>query len=153
MSDTNPAGSLLVGEGVLMNGTIKVPGLATIDGKIEGAITADTIYITGNGGVKGKTTANHIRVGGELADTTVANKTLVIESVGVITGSITYADLEIKKGGSLQGSIFKVKDGVPAYEMPEVPVAQAQPQTQAQPARQSPQQSYNQNYNQSNKRR
>lgn len=103
-----------------MNGTIKVPGLATIDGKIEGAITADTIYITGNGAVKGKTTANHIRVGGELTDTTVANKTLVIESVGVITGSITYAELEIKKGGSLQGSILKIKEGrTSSYQRPE----------------------------------
>lgn len=97
-----------------MNGTIKVPGLATIDGKIEGAITADTIYITANGAIKGKTTANHIRVGGELTDTTVANKTLVIESVGTISGSITYADLEIKKGGSLQGSILKIKEGRPS---------------------------------------
>jgi cytoskeletal protein CcmA (bactofilin family) len=153
MADTNPAGTLLVGEGVFMKGTMKVPGQATIDGKIEGTISADTIYITANGAIKGHTTADHIRVGGELTDTTVANKTLVVESVGVIAGSITYAELEIKKGGSLQGSIFKVKDGVPAYEMPEVPVAQAQPQTQAQPARQSPQQNYNQNYNQSNKKR
>lgn len=103
-----------------MNGTIKVPGLATIDGKIEGAITADTIYITANGAVKGKTTANHIRVGGELTDTTVANKTLVIESVGTISGSITYADLEIKKGGSLQGSIVKVKDSrASSYQKPD----------------------------------
>lgn len=104
-----------------MNGTIKVPGLATIDGKIEGAITADTIYITANGAVKGKTTANHIRVGGELTDTTVANKTLVIESAGVIAGSITYADLEIKKGGSLQGNILKVKDGRPTGLVVEEP--------------------------------
>ena len=103
-----------------MNGTIKVPGLATIDGKIEGAITADTIYITANGAIKGKTTANHIRVGGELTDTTVANKTLVVESVGTISGSITYADLEIKKGGSLQGSILKIKEGrAPSYQKPE----------------------------------
>lgn len=120
MADTNPVGTLLVGEGVFMNGTIKVPGLATIDGKIEGAITADTIYITANGAVKGKTTANHIRVGGELTDTTVANKTLVIESVGTISGSITYADLEIKKGGSLQGSIVKVKDSrASSYQKPD----------------------------------
>ena len=46
-----------------------------------------------------------------LTDTTVANKTLVIESVGIITGSITYADLEIKKGGSMQGNLMKVKKG------------------------------------------
>jgi cytoskeletal protein CcmA (bactofilin family) len=97
-----------------------VPGLATIDGKIEGAITADTIYITANGAIKGKTTANHIRVGGELTDTTVANKTLVVESVGTISGSITYADLEIKKGGSLQGSILKIKEGrTQSYQKPE----------------------------------
>lgn len=114
MADTNPVGTLLVGEGVFMNGTIKVPGLATIDGKIEGAITADTIYITANGAIKGKTTADHIRVGGEITDTTVANKTLVVESAGTITGSITYADLEIKKGGSLQGSILKVREGGPS---------------------------------------
>ena len=124
MVESNPVGTLLVGEGVFMNGTIKVPGIATIDGKIEGAITADTIFITANGAVKGKTTANHIRVGGELTDTTVANKTLVIESAGTISGSITYADLEIKKGGSLQGNILKVSEGrVPSYQKPEAPEA------------------------------
>ena len=111
MSDTNPVGTLLVGEGVSMNGTIIVPGLATIDGKIDGSITADTIYLTGNGSIKGKTTANHIRVSGVLTDTTVSNKTLVIETAGVIAGSITYAELEIKKGGSLQGTIYKGKEG------------------------------------------
>lgn len=124
MAESNPVGTLLVGEGVFMNGTIKVPGIATIDGKIEGVITADTIFITTNGAVKGKTTANHIRVGGELTDTTVANKTLVIESAGTISGSITYADLEIKKGGSLQGNILKVSEGrVPSYQKPEAPEA------------------------------
>ena len=97
-----------------MKGTIKVPGTATVDGKIEGVISADTIYVTANGAVNGKTAANHIRVGGELTDTTVANKTLVVESVGKIRGSITYADLEIKKGGTLQGNIYKVKDGQPS---------------------------------------
>lgn len=94
-----------------MKGTIKVPGIATIDGKIEGVVTADTIYVTANGAINGRTAANHIRVGGELTDTTVANRTLVVESMGKILGSITYADLEIKKGGTLQGDIHKVKDG------------------------------------------
>ena len=113
MSDTNSPGTLLVGEGVFMKGTIKVPGIATVDGKIEGVISADTIYVTGNGAINGKTTANHIRVGGELTDTTIANKTLVVESVGKVTGSVTYADLEIKKGGTLEGNLLKVKDSQP----------------------------------------
>jgi cytoskeletal protein CcmA (bactofilin family) len=47
-------------------------------------------------------------VAGSVTDTTIANKTLVIESSGLISGDITYAELEIKKGGSLQGAISKV---------------------------------------------
>jgi cytoskeletal protein CcmA (bactofilin family) len=130
MSDTNSPGTLLVGEGVFMKGTIKVPGIATVDGKIEGVISADTIYVTGNGAINGKTAANHIRVGGELTDTTIANKTLVVESVGKVTGSITYADLEIKKGGTLEGNIYKVKDGQPTgyrAKEPEPAVISAPP--------------------------
>jgi cytoskeletal protein CcmA (bactofilin family) len=85
-----------------------VPGLATIDGKLEGELTADTVHIQTNGSMNGRTTASHVKVAGALTDTTIANKTLVIESSGLIAGSITYAELEIKKGGSLQGSINKV---------------------------------------------
>ena len=108
MADTNTPGSLLVGEGVFMKGSMRVPGLASIDGKLEGELTADTVHIQPNGSMNGLTTANHVKVAGAATDTTIANKTLVIESTGLIAGSITYAELEIKKGGSLQGSINKV---------------------------------------------
>ncbi|MGB4345737.1 MAG: polymer-forming cytoskeletal protein [Burkholderiaceae bacterium] len=111
MSEANVTGTLLVGEGVFMKGSIKVPGLATVDGKIDGDISADTIYVTANGSINGTTTADHIRVGGVLTETTVSNKSLVIESVGVVTGSITYSEMEIKKGGSMQGNLMKVKKG------------------------------------------
>jgi len=93
---------------------MKVPGLASIDGKLQGQLTADVIAIQTNGSVDGKTTANHIQVAGSLTDTTTANKTLVVESTGVIAGSITYAEMEIKKGGLLQGSIYKIGRDVPA---------------------------------------
>lgn len=108
MADTNTPGSLLVGEGVFMKGSMRVPGLATIDGKLEGELTADTVHIQTNGSMNGRTTASHVKVAGSVTDTTIANKTLVIESSGLIAGSITYTELEIKKGGSLQGSINKV---------------------------------------------
>jgi cytoskeletal protein CcmA (bactofilin family) len=108
MADTNTPGSLIVGEGVFMKGSMRVPGLASVDGKLEGELTADTVHIQTNGSMNGRTTASHVKVAGALTDTTNANKTLVIESSGLIAGSITYAELEIKKGGSLQGSINKV---------------------------------------------
>lgn len=129
MADINSPGSLLVGEGVYMKGSMRVPGTASIDGKLEGDLTADTVIVQNNGSMDGRTTANHVRVAGQLNNTTIANKTLVIESSGRIAGSITYEELEIKKGGSLMGGIYKVGQAAPAPAAPRpaaaVPAAQA----------------------------
>ena len=116
MADTNPPGSLFVGDGVFMQGSMTVPGLASVDGKLQGQLTADVVAIQSNGSIDGKTTANHIKVAGSLTDTTVANRTLVVESSGLIAGSITYAEMEIKKGGSLQGSIHKIGKAMPGAQ-------------------------------------
>jgi cytoskeletal protein CcmA (bactofilin family) len=138
MADTNTPGSLLVGEGVFMKGSMRVPGLATIDGKLEGDLTADTVHIQTNGSMNGRTTASHVRVAGAATDTTIANKTLVIESSGVIAGSITYTELEIKKGGSLQGSINKLGQPPQNFVPPTPPVPPVvtapEPVVQAPPA-------------------
>lgn len=123
MADINPSGSLLVGEGVYMKGSMHVPGTASIDGKLEGQLSADTVFIQPNGSMDGVTTANHVRVAGALTNTTVANRTLIVESSGLISGSITYQELEIKKGGSLQGGIYKVGQ----QAVPQKPVAAAAP--------------------------
>ena len=135
MADTNTPGSLLVGEGVFMKGSMRVPGLASIDGKLEGELTADTVHIQTNGSMNGRTTASHVRVAGAVTDTTIANKTLVIESSGLIAGSITYTELEIKRGGSLQGSINKVGQQPQNFAPPSPPVAAPpEPVVQATPA-------------------
>ena len=118
MSEIHAAGSLLVGEGVFMKGTMSVPGVASVDGKLEGELSADSVFIQQNGSMDGQTTANHVRVAGTLTDTTVANRTLVVEATGLVAGSITYQELEIKKGGSLQGGIYKVGREMPAAPAP-----------------------------------
>jgi hypothetical protein len=56
----------------------------------------------------------------------VANRTLVVESTGLVAGSITYQELEIKKGGSLQGGIYKV-----GREVPAMPARAPEPQRAA----------------------
>ena len=123
MAEIHAAGSLLVGEGVFMKGTMRVPGVASVDGKLEGELSADSVFIQQNGSMNGQTTANHVRVAGTLTDTTVANRTLVVESTGLVAGSITYQELEIKKGGSLQGGIYKV-----GREAPVMPARAPEPQ-------------------------
>lgn len=128
MAEIHASGSLLVGEGVFMKGTMQVPGVASIDGKLEGQLSADSVFIQQNGSMDGQTTANHVRVAGTLTDTTVANRTLLVEATGLVAGSITYQELEIKKGGSLQGGIYKV-----GREAPAVPARAPQPPRVAAP--------------------
>lgn len=138
MAEINSPGSLLVGDGVFMKGSMQVPGTASIDGKLEGELSADTVIVQNNGSMDGRTTANHVRVAGSLTNTTVANKSLVVESSGLIGGSITYNELEIKKGGQLQGSIYKVgqqpaqNQAAPARPQQEAPAPVAQPAAPAQ---------------------
>ncbi len=139
MAEINSPGSLLVGEGVFRKGSMQVPGTASIDGKLEGDLTADTVIVQTNGAMDGRTTANHVRVAGSLTNTTVANKSLVVESSGLIGGAITYNELEIKKGGQLQGNIYKVGQQPPApvyaapASAPAPAAAPAQPQAEAAP--------------------
>jgi len=137
MAEIHASGSLLVGEGVFMKGTMQVPGVASIDGKLEGQLSADSVFIQQNGSMDGQTTANHVRVAGTLTDTTVANRTLLVEATGLVAGSITYQELEIKKGGSLQGGIYKVGREAPAIpaRAPEPPrVAAPEPVVTPEPA-------------------
>jgi cytoskeletal protein CcmA (bactofilin family) len=137
MAEIHASGSLLVGEGVFMKGTMRVPGVASIDGKLEGQLSADSVFIQQNGSMDGQTTANHVRVAGTLTDTTVANRTLLVEATGLVAGSITYQELEIKKGGSLQGGIYKVGREAPAVpaRAPEPPrVAAPEPVVTPEPA-------------------
>jgi cytoskeletal protein CcmA (bactofilin family) len=108
MADTT-YGNLAVGEGVRMQGNLSVPGEAIIDGQIQGVLTAQSVFVTDNGAIQGTTTADHVRVAGKVSETTVANKTLLIESTGVATGNIAYADLEIRKGGDIQGNISIIR--------------------------------------------
>jgi cytoskeletal protein CcmA (bactofilin family) len=137
MAEIHASGSLLVGEGVFMKGTMRVPGVASIDGKLEGQLSADSVFIQQNGSMDGQTTANHVRVAGTLTDTTVANRTLLVEATGLVAGSITYQELEIKKGGSLKGGIYKVGREAPAVpaRAPEPPrVAAPEPVVTPEPA-------------------
>jgi cytoskeletal protein CcmA (bactofilin family) len=105
----NPKGDLFVGSGVKMTGTVVAPGLAEIDGAFDGVIKAQSINVTARGVINGTTEAKHIRVEGQVNQTLTAEGTLLIESTGRVNGDISYADLEIRRGGDIQGSITIIK--------------------------------------------
>jgi cytoskeletal protein CcmA (bactofilin family) len=103
-------GNLLVGKGVTISGVFHVPGEAFVDGRAEGQLTAETINVTPNGVVTGNAVANHVKVAGLMEKSITAKTSLLVESTGTVKGTIAYADLEIRKGGELEGSIV-ILDG------------------------------------------
>ncbi len=105
----NTFGNLIVGEGVTMNGNMQVPGEAVVDGAVDGMLSASAIHVTANGTINGTTTADHVRVAGKVTNTTIAKNTLVIEASGTAAGNVAYANLEIAKGGNIQGQVSILK--------------------------------------------
>jgi cytoskeletal protein CcmA (bactofilin family) len=111
MADNNQNGCLTVGEGVKLVGNFVVPDIASISGTIEGEITAREILVGSTGIIKGKVTAEVVDVRGEIHDNLTANKSLFIRSTGKVIGTVQYAEIEIEKGGDLQGNLLKSANG------------------------------------------
>jgi cytoskeletal protein CcmA (bactofilin family) len=109
LADSNQSGCLTVGEGVALNGTFVVPDIASVSGSIEGDITARELIVSSTGVIKGKVTADIIDLRGEIHDTLTARKSLFIRSTGKALGSVQYAEIEVEKGGDLQGTPQKIE--------------------------------------------
>jgi cytoskeletal protein CcmA (bactofilin family) len=101
-------GNLFIGHGVTVKGVFRVPGEAAIDGEMTGTLTADKVVVGKSGKLTADTTANIVDVGGEVLQKTVARKSLIIRSSGIVSGDTSYGDLEIMKGGDITGSIAHV---------------------------------------------
>ncbi len=59
-------------------------------------------------------TAEVVDVRGEIHDNLSAKKSLFIRSTGKVIGTVQYAEIEIEKGGDLQGNLLKSDSGYSA---------------------------------------
>lgn len=110
----NPADSLesvVIGDGVIVNGVFFVPSKAVINGVIEGDLTAEEVLIGPTGKITGRISAKVIDVRGQLHNTVVSEKSLIIRSTGKITGKIHYVEIEIEKGGEVEGTLTQALEG------------------------------------------
>lgn len=103
-------GSIVVGEGVLARGTFKVPGRAVINGSIEGELIAKDIFVGPSGRAVGKFKAEMADIRGEVHDTLVTTGSLIIRSTGKIIGNVIYKEVEIEKGGEIEGKMSQGSD-------------------------------------------
>lgn len=115
-SEVTVKGLLVVGEGVSLKGTFSVPEKAVISGTLEGELSAKEINVLQTGVLRGKIVADVVDISGQVFDSLVSKRSLFVRSSGVLTGTVQYAELEIEKGGRLEGQLdrFAEADGFPA---------------------------------------
>jgi len=103
----NKSGSLMIGEGVIVNGNIEMCEDAHIYGVVNGEIKAKDVVIGETGQVNGHLVADNIEVRGQIQQNIEARATLIVKSTGRVAGDIVYQSLEIESGGLIDGKLEK----------------------------------------------
>lgn len=98
-------GCLEVGEGVRMEGDLHVPSTSSISGHVKGSLTAQSITVDLNAHLEGKAIADTIEVSGSLQGEVSAQDLLLVRSSGFVGGKISHGELQIDRGGQLEGAI------------------------------------------------
>jgi hypothetical protein len=95
---------------------------AIINGVIEGDLTAEEVLIGPTGRITGRVSAKVIDVRGQLHNTIISEKSLIVRATGKIAGKVQYAEIEIEKGGEIEGTLSQNADG-PAIQVGTLPAA------------------------------
>ena len=101
----NSESSLMIGEGVIITGTIKANSKVTIQGAVDGDIECNSITISKSGNVKGKIKTDTITVEGKAEGEINADDVLNIKSQGHVSGKVFYGEIQIEEGGKISGEI------------------------------------------------
>ena len=101
----NSKSSLMIGEGVIITGTIKANSKVTIQGTVDGDIECNSITISKSGNVKGKIKTDSITVEGKTEGEINAEDVLIIKSKGHVSGKVFYGEIQIEEGGKISGEI------------------------------------------------
>jgi len=105
MSEGTKDKSIFIGTGVVFKGSINAPNQAIISGSVEGELVARDVLIGAAGVVTGDTEADFIDVKGELHQSVNSKNVLIVRSSGKVTGDVTYGEIEIERGGKIQGNL------------------------------------------------
>ena len=125
---TKNKGNIMIGEGVNAVGNFSVPGLALIEGSFHGDLTADELVVGVNGQLVGNVKARQAEVLGETRQELQVSGKLIVRKTGRVNGTAAYGELEVERGGSLQGALRSIQDGAdqgarPAGQAPRTEVS------------------------------
>jgi len=100
-----PKASLVVGEGVVLEGKVSTPGALRLHGRIDGDVVVGDIYVGDNGCINGTLIANNAEICGIVSEKIVVKRQLTLRSTATAHGSIEYGALEIEHGATINAKI------------------------------------------------
>jgi len=100
------ANSLVVGKGVHIKGEIHNCELLKLEGIIEGSVEdVSNLSVESGGTFDGSAIVGYAKVSGVLSGRIVVKDRLTITTTGKVEGKISYGELEIGRGGTLNGRV------------------------------------------------
>ena len=99
------AEDLVVGEGVVLNGTLEVPNKAMVSGAINGDLKVRSLAVGITGKIEGKVVCQMADIAGHVKDDLRVNELLIIRAGSIISGHIYYKEIEIEKGAKIAGQL------------------------------------------------
>ena len=101
-------GSLVVGEGVRLVGSLNIPDKATVSGLIEGNLTAHALFVEKKGEVRGQVDCQLADIAGHIENHLQVHDFLTLRSTAVITGDVFYKEIAIEKGARITGKFTRL---------------------------------------------
>ncbi|MHB1346702.1 MAG: bactofilin family protein [Candidatus Humimicrobiaceae bacterium] len=103
----------IIGEGVVIEGSLYSPGTTRVDGKVTGEIIAEKAIIIGKEGkVEAKVKTKDAMIAGSFVGNMVASGEVEISSTGKFTGNLIQKDalLTVERGGLFKGESMISED-------------------------------------------
>src|SRR5689334_15498341 len=111
--------TLIIGPGVSVKGEITSCNRLIVEGKIEAKLADCPNVIIKEGGVfNGESTTEDADVQGSFDGILVARKRLLVRATGRVSGTISYGELEIERGGKISGEISQDGESAPSRLKP-----------------------------------
>jgi cytoskeletal protein CcmA (bactofilin family) len=102
-------GSIVIGSDVSIKGVIIVPNRAVVNGSIDGEITTRELVVGQTGRILGHAKTERADIYGEINQTFDVSQSLTLRSTGKVIGTLNYAEIEIEKGGLVEGKMTQQK--------------------------------------------
>jgi cytoskeletal protein CcmA (bactofilin family) len=98
--------TMIVGQSISISGDITACNRLVIEGSLEAKLhDCRQVEIAERGTFKGNASVEQCEVSGQFDGELIVRNRLLIRATGHVSGTITYAQIEIERGGKLSGTI------------------------------------------------